>query len=984
MSEPRIISPLLDGFALGQSMSCHCGVNCYPAMREDSDERYIVKTISIPASQTQLDALLLTGAFADEEAARSYFKELTQSLRNEVGILDKLALGKGFLPFLGYQVVPLAEGVGFEFYLVSPYRKTLARFLRRSSMTHLSAVNMGIDLCEALQAAREEGQLYVGLKPSNIFLGGEQEFHLGDLGFISLDSLRYTSLPERCRSAYTPPEVADAYAALNTTMDTYALGLVLYQVYNDGKLPFDSEESRKELMAKLAAGEAMAAPAYADYEMAQIILKACAYDPAERWESPEQMGQALVTYMQRNGANNTLITVPAAEPVPESAAPAAEPEAPAAEAEVPAEAAEPAAEVQQEEAAAAEEQPKEQDWVDRMDALLADSEGSDDADSQTLRRILREQDGEAAGQAEGEVSSETAGILNQADELIAHEAPEPVVAPEPIEIPMPEPIVLEKDPPAEAEAPEEAPQEQAEEPEEEAQAEEQKLPRKRSGAGKAILRWIIGILLTGAIGFGLYYGYTTYVLQEIRDLSVTGQGDRITVSVDTEFDESKLTVICMDLYGNKQTLPLQNGSATFTGLTAGTQYNITLDASGFHKLTGETTAQYYTLPIATVSKFVAKTGPDDGSVILTFVSEGPVVKNWAVEYGAEGEVPVTVNFTGNTAVVNGLIPGTEYTFMLKSADQVELDGITSVEHTASKVVLAQNLAVLSNNGGNITVGWSTPEGAEVTGWSARCYNDTGFDQTVTTAETTATFTGIDPTQSYNVEVAAEGMTQAVRTYVTSNPITITSLEAAEFGSSNISVTWEYEGSDPETGWLVLYTVDGSTEQHVIQTDTTVAVIDPIAPGSRYDILIQATNVTVFDGSTSVQTEKPGKFSKFGLNTDNINAQLCRIPTDGAWDHSEITDADKVSRFASGDRIGVMLHTIAIYNIDYVDVKTTFVVRDKDGLPVCISSSIETWEGMWLGGHCDLTVPTVPTDAGEYTLEVYFDGKLLETLAFTIQ
>ena len=91
MSEPRIISPLLDGFALGHSMSCHSGVSCYPAMRVDSDERYIVKTISIPATQTQLEALLLTGAYPDADAARNYFLDLAKGIEEEVGVLEKLA-----------------------------------------------------------------------------------------------------------------------------------------------------------------------------------------------------------------------------------------------------------------------------------------------------------------------------------------------------------------------------------------------------------------------------------------------------------------------------------------------------------------------------------------------------------------------------------------------------------------------------------------------------------------------------------------------------------------------------------------------------------------------------------------------------------------------------------------------------------------------------------------------------------------------------
>ncbi len=75
MSEPRLISPMLDNFAMGGAISNHDGVRCYPAMENDTDDKYIVKVISIPASPTQLEALLLTGAYPDKDAALVYFKD---------------------------------------------------------------------------------------------------------------------------------------------------------------------------------------------------------------------------------------------------------------------------------------------------------------------------------------------------------------------------------------------------------------------------------------------------------------------------------------------------------------------------------------------------------------------------------------------------------------------------------------------------------------------------------------------------------------------------------------------------------------------------------------------------------------------------------------------------------------------------------------------------------------------------------------------
>ena len=46
MSEAKLISPMLDNFLMGEPISDHNGVRCYPAIKEDTDERYIVKIIS--------------------------------------------------------------------------------------------------------------------------------------------------------------------------------------------------------------------------------------------------------------------------------------------------------------------------------------------------------------------------------------------------------------------------------------------------------------------------------------------------------------------------------------------------------------------------------------------------------------------------------------------------------------------------------------------------------------------------------------------------------------------------------------------------------------------------------------------------------------------------------------------------------------------------------------------------------------------------
>ena len=132
MSDPKCISPLLDGYIMGSPISDHDGVKCCPAMKENSDKKYIVKIISIPTSQVQLDALLLTGAYDTPADAMDYFKEIADGIEKEAALLQKLSKLEGFLPYDGWQVEPMDENrLGYEVYLVSSYKRSLEKFMTR-------------------------------------------------------------------------------------------------------------------------------------------------------------------------------------------------------------------------------------------------------------------------------------------------------------------------------------------------------------------------------------------------------------------------------------------------------------------------------------------------------------------------------------------------------------------------------------------------------------------------------------------------------------------------------------------------------------------------------------------------------------------------------------------------------------------------------------------------------------------------------------
>lgn len=1029
MSEPKLISPLLDNFDIGGSISEHSGVRCYPAMRKDSDDRYIVKTISIPASQTQLDALLLTGAYPDEASALSYFQELADSTVEEVDILQRLAQLEGFLPFEGCQVAAMDDRVGFTVYLLSEYRRTLKKHFTRQPMTHLSAINLGLDLCAALAVCRRSGYLYADLKPSNVYVVGDKEFRIGDLGFIRLDSLKFASLPEKYHSAYTAPEIADAFAALNSTIDIYALGLILYQAYNGGELPF---------AADTAPAEKFTAPMYADYEMAEIILKACAPAPEDRWQDPIELGQALVSYMQRNGANDTPIIPPSIPVMVEEAANEAMTEVEEELSLVPEEEVliepEESSEIPAEEA---EQIPCEPEVPSPAEELIPADEGQAEASEADDPLYGEDEEGNMSFLMDlisdetypennlsdieyGEVSDEVSEILSQADELVAHPIPDPPVAPEPIDVPIPEPILPEEN--EESVAKEETePTEEAEgaspseisdtdaqleensetlpegeleavaaedtaETEETAVADEleadEDVPVKKKSHW---LRTTLIVLILAIIAAAGYLFYRYYYLQPIYSIKVDGNESSMVVHVDSDIDETLLSVVCSDSHGNQLAAPVVNGTATFENLAPDTAYNVKVLVDGFHRLTGDISGSYSTPPQTKVVQFSAVTGPEDGSVILGFTVEGPDSGQWSVVYSAEGEEEKSVELLSHMITLNGLTVGKEYTFKLVANSDMYVTGTDQITFTASELVYAQDLMILSCVDEKLSAVWSAPDGIEVNNWTVRCYNSTSeYNQTVITSDTAITFEGVDCADSYTVEVTAAGMSVSQRAYVAENAITVTNFQADSSNTNRLLLSWDSSLNVPDGGWILLYSVDGSETQHTLITTQNSAEISPIVPNATYNFTLQDINgADVLSAPLSCQTSDTVDFSGYGTTTESMTFALCKTPDVANWDADDLDASDYTDTFAPGEKISVLAKLLHRYGVSEDNIVTMFVIRDESGKVVNYSSVTQEWSSMWYRYYCELDVPEVPETAGKYTLSIYFNGQFVTEEAFTI-
>ncbi len=961
MFEPKLISPMLDQFAMGAPISDHHGVRCCPAMENDSDDKYIVKIISIPASQTQLDAMLLSGAFADEAAALDYYKNIVDGIVNEVRILEDLSVIDGFTPYKDYQIVPMDNGKGYDIYLLGSYKRTLAKHFKRHIMTHLDALNLGLDLCAALAVCRRSGYLYVDLKPSNIFVVGDRGYKLGDLGFVRLDSLKYASLPDRYISEYTAPEVTDAFSALNTTVDIYAAGLVLYQVYNNAELPKPSEDGQ------------LTPPLYADYEMSEIILKACAPRPEDRWQDPMQMGQAIISYMQRNGASDLPIVPPPAET---AAAPAgeAQPEEPTSDEEVT---------DHEENGAVGTAEPD----------VITSGEDTDEAVSQDEdfenlsfldEELLDETDpvNEQEQIDYAEVTGEVSDILSQADELAALTVPEPVVIPEHIDLPMPEPPEEpESESDLEAEDAPTVDDDQEADPDEPFLDEEPTQVINRRWLKHCI---IVAVLL--ALVFGAVYYYQNYYLQPIDAIILEGSEDSLVVQVSAEIDESLLTVICSDTYGNQIPAPVVDGKATFTGLVPDTAYRIHVVAKGFHRLTGNT-AKAYSTPIQTnIVQFNAVTGNTDGSVILSFTVDGPDSDEWIVTYSTENEEPQVLTFPSHTITITGLTIGSEYTFNIQPKEALYLSGPDTLSFTPSKVISAQDLSVDSFMNNALSVSWSAPEDVEVANWTVRCHND-NYNETIVTPATEAVFEGIDHGQSYQIEVTAQGM--SVSQIVSVENDTVTAYDfTVDVTASAANLSWKTSHEITEDGWVLRYYAEGLDSDRIIPCDQNSAMIAPLIPGATYHYQLEDISGNILLGSDGVITIPDAPtftcdYQGIAVTAEDLVFNMCRTPEKSNWDRYDLWDDDYTTTFHIGENASFLVRLSKTYGVSDEDITTLFVIRSKDGALVDAGHVTNTWVSMWYRNYCELNMPIMPAEPGEYIVYIYFNGAQAATQEFTV-
>ena len=281
----------------------------------------------------------------------------------------------------------------------------------------------------------------------------------------------------------------------------------------------------------------------------------------------------------------------------------------------------------------------------------------------------------------------------------------------------------------------------------------------------------------------------------------------------------------------------------------------------------------------------------------------------------------------------------------------------------------------------LTVVWNDPIDMDVTQWTVLCYNDTGYNQNVTTSENTAQFSGIDTTAAYNIEVTAAGMSVGTRFYISKNAVTITSI-AVTPNRGGLDVSWQFNGAETPSEWILSYIPEGSTVESAVATNGTYGRIEGVVPGAAYTIRLQLKDgTTVIAGTQTVTVPEAQPFNDYGATAEGMVWQMCLRPEDPAWVWWAVTNFQE--SFTADQKAGFVARLTNRYAVSGDPITIVYAVRDAEGKLVSAHVATEAWSNMWYQFYGEFDVPALPQTPGQYTLDIYFNGASAHHQEFTI-
>lgn len=272
----------------------------YKAVRKDLAGTVMsaIKVIRVPSSEEE-EAAMRTEGYSREQT-NEYFSKIVQDSTAEIQTMVSLKGYTNIVAIDDYKIIRQEESSQWFLFI----RMELLGNVDFAGMDEAETIQLGIDICTALDVCRKKSIVHRDIKPENILINDTGNYKLADFGVSKKMDRAAKSFSIKGTPNYMAPEVCKAmlrHTDLDAAAkaDIYSLGLVLYWICNGARLPFVPDKQllkpsdKQEAFNRRIQGEQLPPLKHVSEGLQKIILKACAYNPEERFKSASEMKKAL-------------------------------------------------------------------------------------------------------------------------------------------------------------------------------------------------------------------------------------------------------------------------------------------------------------------------------------------------------------------------------------------------------------------------------------------------------------------------------------------------------------------------------------------------------------------------------------------------------------------------------------------------------------------------------------------------------------------
>lgn len=202
------------------------------------------------------------------------------------------------------EVYDVGEDNG-KYFIVMEYveGKTLKQLIKkRGALTLPEVVDIMLQLTSAIAKAHESYIIHRDIKPQNVIILEDGRVKVMDFGIASqLNNNELTQTNSVMGTVYyLPPEQANGLA-VTTRSDIYSLGILMYELVT-GKVPFKGDSPVEVAIKQMKEPISDLSEYNPDIpqSVSNVILRACAKNPKNRYESAEAMHDDLKTVLDKD------------------------------------------------------------------------------------------------------------------------------------------------------------------------------------------------------------------------------------------------------------------------------------------------------------------------------------------------------------------------------------------------------------------------------------------------------------------------------------------------------------------------------------------------------------------------------------------------------------------------------------------------------------------------------------------------------------